>query len=81
MAHALHPNYSDKHDPEHGPELHRGLVIKHNANQRYATSAVTAAVFREIARARGIPCQVRAARRSRDRTPRSTRVPRPQQPM
>eukprot|EP00199_Chlamydomonas_sp_CCMP681_P000378 CAMPEP_0119116542 /NCGR_PEP_ID=MMETSP1180-20130426/52340_1 /TAXON_ID=3052 ORGANISM="Chlamydomonas cf sp, Strain CCMP681" /NCGR_SAMPLE_ID=MMETSP1180 /ASSEMBLY_ACC=CAM_ASM_000741 /LENGTH=537 /DNA_ID=CAMNT_0007105703 /DNA_START=126 /DNA_END=1739 /DNA_ORIENTATION=- len=57
MAHALHPNYSDKHDPEHQPKFHEGLVVKHNHNQRYATNAVSAALFREVGRLRGIPCQ------------------------
>ncbi|GLI59309.1 hypothetical protein VaNZ11_001163 [Volvox africanus] len=57
MAHALHPNYSDKHDPDHQPRMHGGLVIKHNHNQRYATNSVSAALFREVARRHGIPCQ------------------------
>nr|CAB3475562.1 unnamed protein product [Digitaria exilis] len=57
MAHALHPNYPDKHEECHRPELQKGLVIKHNANQRYATSAVTAFLFKEIARIHNLPVQ------------------------
>ncbi|KAF7026395.1 hypothetical protein CFC21_038505 [Triticum aestivum] len=57
MAHALHPNYPDKHEEYHRPELQKGLVIKHNANQRYATSAVTAFLFKEIARIHNLPVQ------------------------
>ncbi|XP_068309057.1 probable aspartyl aminopeptidase [Pyrus communis] len=57
MAHALHPNYMDKHEENHQPKLHGGLVIKHNANQRYATNAITALIFREIARNHSLPVQ------------------------
>jgi aspartyl aminopeptidase len=37
MAHAVHPNYADQHEPGHAPVLNHGLVIKSNANQSYAT--------------------------------------------
>ncbi|CAN0389230.1 unnamed protein product, partial [Discosporangium mesarthrocarpum] len=57
MAHAVHPNYTDRHDPELGPRLQGGMVIKHNANQRYATNAVTAFLFRELGRRAGLPTQ------------------------
>lgn len=57
MAHALHPNYMDKHEDNHQPKMHGGLVIKHNANQRYATNAVTSFIFREIATKHNLPVQ------------------------
>nr|MBA2530345.1 M18 family aminopeptidase [Euzebyales bacterium] len=45
MAHALHPNYADRHDAEHQPRMGGGPVLKHNANQSYATDAGSAAWF------------------------------------
>ena len=62
MAHAVHANYSDRHDACHAPQLHAGLVVKHNANQRYATDGVTAFLFRELGRAAGVPFQEFAVR-------------------
>ncbi len=56
-AHAIHPNYPDKHDAEHGPILNRGPVIKTNANQRYATSSETSAVFRQLCNQQDVPVQ------------------------
>ncbi|OAY47934.1 probable aspartyl aminopeptidase [Manihot esculenta] len=57
MAHALHPNYMDKHEENHQPKMHGGLVIKHNANQRYATNSVTSFLFGEIASMHNLPVQ------------------------
>lgn len=57
QAHGTHPNYADKHEGRHRPELNQGVVIKYNSNQRYATNASTAFVIKEIARRRNIPTQ------------------------
>ena len=56
-AHGIHPNYADKHDAGHGPLLNRGPVIKINANQRYATSSESAALFRLLCEQAGVPVQ------------------------
>jgi len=45
MAHAVHPNWSEQHEPGHMPQLGQGPVIKSNQNQRYATDGETAARF------------------------------------
>ena len=56
-AHAWHPNYSEKYDPTNHPVLGGGPVIKFNAAQKYASDAVSAAVFAEICKEAGVPCQ------------------------
>ena len=56
-AHAWHPNYSEKYDPTNHPVLGGGPVIKFNAAQKYASDAVSAAVFAEICRQANVPCQ------------------------
>jgi aspartyl aminopeptidase len=62
MAHAVHPNYPERHEPEHRPLPNQGPVLKVNANQRYATDAVTAGRFREACDSAGVPCQVFVSR-------------------
>ncbi|RYE86986.1 MAG: M18 family aminopeptidase, partial [Myxococcales bacterium] len=57
MAHAVHPNYPDRHEARHRPAINAGPVIKVNAQQRYATCARTAALFEELCRRRGVPVQ------------------------
>lgn len=56
-AHAIHPNFADKHDGRHGPRMNGGPVIKFNANQRYATNGQTAALFRKVCAESAVPCQ------------------------
>ncbi|KAJ8904667.1 hypothetical protein NDN08_001185 [Rhodosorus marinus] len=57
MAHAVHPNYTSKHEENHRPALHKGVVIKTNQNQRYATSGYSGFILREISRRNNIPIQ------------------------
>lgn len=57
MAHAIHPNYVDRHEPNHAPLLGAGPVIKSNANQSYATDAETAAFFVRLCRDAGVTPQ------------------------
>lgn len=56
-AHAVHPNYPERHEPDHRPLVNHGPAIKLNSNQRYATSAETAAVFQRACEAAGVPWQ------------------------
>lgn len=57
MAHAAHPNYADRHEPRHKPQLGRGPVLKSNVNQRYATSAASAALVKRLAKSADVPLQ------------------------
>uniref|UniRef100_A0A915D4D5 Aspartyl aminopeptidase n=1 Tax=Ditylenchus dipsaci TaxID=166011 RepID=A0A915D4D5_9BILA len=57
QAHACHPNYSNKHEDNHKPNFHGGVVVKVNVNQRYATTALTHAVLKVIADKAGVPLQ------------------------
>lgn len=56
-AHAVHPNYQERHEPRHAPVINRGPALKLNGNQRYATSARGAALVRSLAAANDVPLQ------------------------
>jgi len=57
MAHAVHPNYPEKHEDNHRPKMHGGMVIKTNANQRYATTSETSAFLKIVAEKAELPVQ------------------------
>lgn len=56
-AHAVHPNYPEKHDPTNHPVMGGGPVIKINANCKYMTDSDSAAVFKTICKDANVPCQ------------------------
>lgn len=56
-AHGIHPNFSDKHDANHGPLLNAGPVIKINASQRYASNSVSSARFQQVCERANVPVQ------------------------
>ena len=56
-AHATHPNYPERHEPAHHIALNAGPVLKHNANQRYTTDAMTEGAFRLAAERAGVSTQ------------------------
>lgn len=57
MAHAIHPNYPDRHESRHAPVLGKGPVIKTNVNQSYATDSETAGFFVALCREAGVTPQ------------------------
>ncbi len=62
-AHAIHPNHPELSDAHNAPVLNGGVVIKYNANQRYTTNGVSAALFTALCRDAGVSVQ-RYANRS-----------------
>lgn len=56
-AHAVHPNHTDKADPVNRPYLNEGIVIKYNANQKYCTDGISAAMFKDICKQADVPYQ------------------------
>jgi aspartyl aminopeptidase len=61
-AHAVHPNYTEKHDPRHSPLPNHGVALKLNGNQRYATSPRGAAHIRSIAEKQNVELQTFVSR-------------------
>lgn len=61
-AHAVHPNYPERHEPGHRPIVNGGPALKVNANQRYATNAETAAAFQRACERADVPWQVFVSR-------------------
>jgi aspartyl aminopeptidase len=57
MSHAVHPNYAERHDPEHLPLPNAGPVVKVNVNQRYATDSESHAVFTAACERADVPWQ------------------------
>jgi len=58
MAHAEHPNHTEKHEPNHAPLLGKGIVLKTNSQKRYASDLMSSAKLRLLCEQAGIPLQV-----------------------
>ncbi|WP_061301998.1 M18 family aminopeptidase [Clostridium botulinum] len=57
LAHALHPNYTEKHDPTNRPLVGKGPVIKIAASGSYSTDSYAAAIFKQVCKNADVPCQ------------------------
>jgi aspartyl aminopeptidase len=53
MGHALHPNYTSKHEENHRPLMNGGIVIKTNAKQRYASDAIGSFIVKQLIQRKG----------------------------
>ncbi len=56
-AHAVHPNHPEKFDKQNRPVMNGGIVIKHNANMKYTTDAISSARFSLVCEKAGVPVQ------------------------
>ena len=56
-AHAIHPNHPEYADPANAPVMNGGVVLKFNANQRYTTDGISAAIFRKVCQKADVPVQ------------------------
>jgi aspartyl aminopeptidase len=57
LAHAVHPNVIEKHDPQNRPLINRGPVIKISANQSYTTDSNSGTVYEQICKVANVPVQ------------------------
>ena len=57
MAHAEHPNFTQKHDQNHAPILGEGVVLKINSQKRYASDVFSNAQFKLLCKRAGVPYQ------------------------
>ena len=58
MGHAVHPNYTSKHEENHKPVMNGGIVLKVNAKQKYTTDAIGAFLVRKLVERKGGKVQV-----------------------
>lgn len=58
LAHAIHPNYQDQHDPTNHPKINKGPVIKISANQKYTSDSDSSAVFMQLCKEADVPFQL-----------------------
>jgi aspartyl aminopeptidase len=56
-GHALHPNHPELADSANAPIMNRGVVVKFNANRKYTTDGVSAAIFKKICKQANVPVQ------------------------
>lgn len=61
-AHAIHPNHPEYADANNAPVMNGGIVIKYNANQRYSTDAVSAAIWKSVCKKADVTVQSYANR-------------------
>jgi len=61
-AHAMHPNYTDRHELNNAPQINAGIVVKTNVSQRYATSARSVVPIMHAAATAGVQLQAFSSR-------------------
>lgn len=57
LAHAVHPNRGEKHDPKNRPLINKGPVIKISANHKYTSDSDSSSVYELICKKAGVPVQ------------------------